>query len=152
MGELDYPLLIVTTQSDGELSGCVVGFSTQSSIDPCRFLVCLSHENRTFKVASTASHLAVHLVSTEQRGIAEIFGAMTGDDVDKFSRCEWTSGAYGLPILNECPNFLIGRIDGRFVLGDHDGFLLEPESVTKANRINALCVRELTDMEPGHEP
>lgn len=38
MAELDYPMLIVTTRSGGELDGCLVGFSTQCSIDPARFL------------------------------------------------------------------------------------------------------------------
>ena len=51
MEQVDYPLLIVTCQRDGEMSGCVVGFSTQASISPSRYLVCLSHTNRTFEIA-----------------------------------------------------------------------------------------------------
>ena len=37
---LDYPMFIVTVAPDGGRAGCLVGFATQCSIDPVRFLVC----------------------------------------------------------------------------------------------------------------
>ena len=40
--ELDYPMFVVTTAAGGAPAGCLVGFATQCSIDPPRFLVCLS--------------------------------------------------------------------------------------------------------------
>jgi flavin reductase (DIM6/NTAB) family NADH-FMN oxidoreductase RutF len=40
MGSLDYPMLVVTAAAAGERAGCLVGFATQASIDPARFLVC----------------------------------------------------------------------------------------------------------------
>ena len=48
---LDIPMFVVTAASGGERSGCLVGFSTQTSIDPPRFLVCISRANHTFGVA-----------------------------------------------------------------------------------------------------
>ena len=51
---LDYPMFVVTTRADDEMSGCLVGFSTQVSINPSRFLVGLSKRNRTYRVASRA--------------------------------------------------------------------------------------------------
>src|SRR5688500_11613792 len=41
--KLDYPLYIVTTTAndDGERSGCLIGFATQCSIHPPRFLACI---------------------------------------------------------------------------------------------------------------
>ena len=46
VGDLEYPMFIVT--APGPL-GCLVGFTTQASIDPARFIICLSHKNRTFR-------------------------------------------------------------------------------------------------------
>ncbi|MGH3559653.1 MAG: flavin reductase, partial [Mycobacterium sp.] len=60
---LDYTMLVVTTQADGHASGCLVGFATQTSLRPPRFLVALSRRNHTFGVASRSQHLAVHLLS-----------------------------------------------------------------------------------------
>jgi hypothetical protein len=48
---LDTALYVVTTTDGTELSGCLVGFATQTSIDPPRMLVCLSEKNHTLRVA-----------------------------------------------------------------------------------------------------
>src|SRR3954451_15624062 len=90
MCELDYPMFIVTTVApDGERSGCLIGFATQISIDPPRFLVGLSDKNRTYRVARRAEHLAVHFVPEDGEELAELFGGETGDEIDKCSRCAW---------------------------------------------------------------
>ena len=92
VGDLDYPMFIVTACADGERSGCLIGFATQASIDPSRFLVCLSHKNRTYRVAQGAELLGVHFVPEEQAELAELFGGETGDEVDKFARVRVGAG------------------------------------------------------------
>ena len=47
----DGPMFVVTARADDEQDGCLVGFTTQCSIDPPRFLVCLSEKNRTTRIA-----------------------------------------------------------------------------------------------------
>jgi flavin reductase (DIM6/NTAB) family NADH-FMN oxidoreductase RutF len=129
VGELDYPMFIATTSADGERAGCLVGFATQCSIDPPRFLVCLSEKNRTYRVACRADALAVHFVPASAGHLAELFGSQTGDEVDKFAHCAWHEGPAGLPILTECDNWFAGTILARHPLGDHTGFLLTPIAV-----------------------
>ena len=48
---LEYPMYVVTAASGDERDGCLVGFATQCSIHPPRFLVCLSVKSRTFRIA-----------------------------------------------------------------------------------------------------
>src|SRR3954451_19397105 len=103
--ELDYPMFIVTAAAGSDRAGCLVGFATQCSIDPPRFLVCLSDKNRTFRVARHARTLVVHLVPREATGLAELFGSETGDEVDKFARCAWSEGPDGTPVLDDCRNW-----------------------------------------------
>ena len=93
VGDLDYPMFIVTVRAGGERSGCLIGFATQASIDPPRFLVCLSHNNRTYRVGCDAELLGVHFVPEDAAELAELFGGETGDEVDKFDRCAWQRGA-----------------------------------------------------------
>jgi hypothetical protein len=76
-----------------ERSGCVVGFVTQASIDPWRLLVCLSPANHTCGVAARASHLAVHLIPHDRFDLARLFGELTGDDVNKFTRLQMALGS-----------------------------------------------------------
>lgn len=152
MSMLDYPMLVVTTQCDGHRSGCLVGFSTQASIEPQRFLVGMSKSNHTCKVASRSGHLAVHLLSRHQHGLAELFGGQTGDQINKFDHCSWREGPYGMPILEDAIAWFVGRTLDRIDFGDHLGYLLEPLSAwTSENSEELLSLSDVGDIQPGHE-
>jgi flavin reductase (DIM6/NTAB) family NADH-FMN oxidoreductase RutF len=148
---LDYPMFIVTATDGRERSGCLVGFATQCSIDPPRFLVCISDKNRTFRVAQGASVLVVHLVPAEAGELAELFGSETGDDVDKFSRCAWHPGPGDTPILDDCENWFAGRILSRTDVGDHRAFLLDPFDAHSGTGERPFTFHRARRMEPGHE-
>lgn len=151
VGRLDYPMYIVTTVAHGERSGCLVGFATQCSIDPPRFLACISDKNRTARVAARADMLAVHLVDGDREELVELFGGVTGDDADKFARCEWRDGPAGLPILAGCPSWFAGRILDRTRLGDHIGHLLEPCAGAAGPAAAQFSATRAREIEPGHE-
>lgn len=146
---LDYPVFIVTTTDGRERAGCLVGFATQSSIDPPRLLVCLSEANRTLRVAQGADLLAVHVLGSRDHPLAELFGGETGDEVDKFARVEWRPGPGGVPLLEECPRYVVGRILTRVPLGDHIGHLLEPVAVDGGDA-GVLTVQDVDDVDAGH--
>lgn len=124
--ELDAPMLIVTAEAGGERSGCLVGFWTQASIRPPRFLVCISHLNRTYQVAVRAQTLIVHFVPEGADELARLFGGESGDDVDKFEAAAWRRGPGGAPLLDGIDTWFAGTVAERVPLGDHDGFLLAP--------------------------
>ena len=147
---LDYPMFVVTTAGGRDRAGCLVGFTTQASIDPPRMLVCLSVANRTYRVAREAELLAVHGLDPVQQELAELFGGATGDDVDKFARCRWTSGPHGVPLLDDCPRRFVGRIVDTHELGDHVGFLLDPLRVDAYDGGPALGYEQVEDLDPGH--
>src|SRR3954462_7266627 len=88
VAQLDYPMFIATVAADGERSGCLIGFATQSSIHPPRFLAGISDKNRTFRVARRADAMAIHLVPENANELANLFGGETGDEIDKFERCD----------------------------------------------------------------
>jgi flavin reductase (DIM6/NTAB) family NADH-FMN oxidoreductase RutF len=151
VSELDYPMFIVTVAAGDDRAGCLVGFATQASIRPSRFLVCLSDKNRTFRLARHATHLAVHSLPADADDLAQLFGGETGDEVDKFARCEWDEGPHGLPILRRCENWFVGRICDRTALGDHVGFLLDPEVTHHGSRGRRFAFHRAKRIEAGHE-
>jgi flavin reductase (DIM6/NTAB) family NADH-FMN oxidoreductase RutF len=151
MGTLDYPMFIVTVRDAGERSGCLIGFATQGSIHPPRFLAGLSKKNRTYRVARDARHLAVHFVPADAVELAELFGGETGDEVDKFARCAWRDGPFGLPILDECENWFVGDVVERLDLGDHVGFLLEPVAAEHGTEGRQFTFHRAKRIEAGHE-
>jgi flavin reductase (DIM6/NTAB) family NADH-FMN oxidoreductase RutF len=148
-GRLDYPMLIVTAAADGERSGCLVGFATQCSLDPPRYLVCISRANHTFGVAARSEYLAVHVLDRADRELAELFGERTGDDVDKFARATWREH-HGVAVLDGPKAWFVGRVLERVPLGDHVGHLLEPVDGSVDGPIDLLTFQQVRDMEPGH--
>ncbi len=151
VGELDYPMFIVTVATCSERAGCLVGFATQCSIDPPRFLVCISDKNRTFRVAEHAEIMVVHLVPEEAGDLAELFGSRTGDEIDKFLHCAWSPGPNGTPILDECRNWFAGKILDRRPAGDHWAFLLHPVQAESDPRQEPFTFHRAQRLEPGHE-
>jgi flavin reductase (DIM6/NTAB) family NADH-FMN oxidoreductase RutF len=150
MGELDYPMFIVTVAHGNQRAGCLVGFATQCSIDPPRFLVCISKANHTYRVAREADTLAVHFVPTDAEPLAELFGGQTGDEVDKFARCEWRPGPGGVPLLSACPNRFVGRVLVREDGGDHVLHVLEPVAAERGHRDGAFTFHRAKRIDPGH--
>lgn len=151
--DLDYPVFVVTAvaDDDGERSGCLIGFATQTSIEPPRFLACLSRRNHTHGVARRATHLGVHMVPAEARDLAELFGGETGDEIDKLARTGWRAGPHGVPLLDDAPSRFVGEVVARFDVGDHEGFLLAPVwAESPADDADDLGFGAAKDIEPGH--
>lgn len=148
---LDYPLYVVTTARDDELAGCLIGFATQCSIHPPRFLACLSKKNHTFLVADRAAVVAVHVVEKRHHDIAELFGGETGDEIDKFARVSW-HWAHGVPILDACERRFVGAVLRHVDLGDHVGLLLDPIDSERRSVSDQLTYQRARDIEPGHKP
>jgi flavin reductase (DIM6/NTAB) family NADH-FMN oxidoreductase RutF len=148
---LDYPLYVVTTASGEERSGCLIGFATQCSIHPPRFLACLSKKNHTLPVARRATTLAVHVVDRKDEGIARLFGGETGDEIDKFADVRW-HWADGVPILDACERWFVGTVLERIDLGDHVGFLLEPIDTEQSSVSEQLTYQRAREIRPGHKP
>jgi flavin reductase (DIM6/NTAB) family NADH-FMN oxidoreductase RutF len=151
VSELDYPMFVVTAAVRGERVGCLVGFATQCSIDPPRFLVCLSKQNRTYRVAGGAEVLAVHFLPADAEDLAELFGGETGDQVDKFARCQWSEGPGGVPLLDRCRNRFVGKVLQRTDGGDHVAFVLEPVAAEKGHPGEQFPFHRARRIEPGHE-
>ncbi|RKE17493.1 flavin reductase family protein [Streptomyces sp. TLI_171] len=151
---LDPPVYVVTAEAGDDRAGCLVGFGSQCSIRPERFAVWLSTANRTHRVASRASALGVHLLPPDDAGraLAALFGANTGDEVDKFGRAAWRAGPAGVPVLAAAAAWFAGRIVGRTEGGDHTAFLLDPigGGVADLAPPSTLRLRDVADLDPGH--
>jgi flavin reductase (DIM6/NTAB) family NADH-FMN oxidoreductase RutF len=150
LGESDRPMWILTVSTGEERSGCLVGFATQVSIEPPRFLVCVSRVNHTFTPAMRAMHVAVHAApDDEERVLAKLFGEETGDQLDKFAHCAWHEGPEGQPILDDTPGWFVGQVVARHDFGDHVGLVLDPVAEDGTLK-GALSFDEAKDLDAGH--
>ncbi|MER5427590.1 flavin reductase family protein [Streptomyces sp. NPDC002588] len=150
---LNPDMCVVTAAAGGERAGCLVGFASQCSMRPVRFVVWLSKVNRTYEVARAADFLAVHLLTPEQHGLAALFGGETGDRVDKFAHTAWTEGHGGAVVLREACAWFVGGIGERIDGGDHVGFVLEPVQCGEHGKADGRSLLRLADtltITPGH--
>lgn len=149
---LNPDMYVVTATAGGERAGCLVGFASQCSISPPRFVVWLSKANRTFRVAEHADRLAVHVLTREQHDLADLFGGRTGDDgVDKFEHVRWAKRQGGAVVLEDAPAWFVGRVVLRTDGGDHVGFVLDPvESGGRDGPEPLLRLADVLDISPGH--
>jgi len=105
-----------------------VGFTATSftsvSLDPLLVSFCLGHASSSWPTVARAGHVAVHLLSYRQRGLARTF-ATSG--IDRFAApTRWGPGPYGVPILDDTPAWLVCRVVDRVTAGDHSVVLAEP--------------------------
>src|SRR5579863_1733043 len=115
-------MVVTVVDQLGNLSGCLAGFITQCSIQPPRFLVCISKLNHTYFVAEQAKALALHLLGDDQTELASLFGESSGDAICKFDHVGWHTGNKGAPLLDACAAWLEGVVLDRFSAGDHEAF------------------------------
>ena len=149
---LDYPMFIVTTTSHRRNAGCLVGFATQTSIDPPRFLIGLSNKNYTHRVALDAPRLVVHLLDATSTELARLFGESTGDDVDKFTQCSWHAHDDAVPVLDDAPAWFSGTVRERIPAGDHTAFLIDIDAAeVRRKPTRLLRLSDVSDFNPGHE-
>jgi flavin reductase (DIM6/NTAB) family NADH-FMN oxidoreductase RutF len=151
VARLDAPMFIVTVGAP-ERAGCLIGFATQCSVKPPRFLACVSRKNRTFDAVNRAETVAVHFLSKRNMPLAELFGGETGDDIDKFERCDWREGPDGVPVLEGTVGWFAGRVLARHDLGDHVGLWLEPFEAEDRGGDPDLGFQAAKTIHPGHEP
>jgi flavin reductase (DIM6/NTAB) family NADH-FMN oxidoreductase RutF len=159
VAKLDYPMAIVTVpvaraapQSGERASGCLVGFWTQCSIDPPRWLVAVSKANHTHEPATGATTVVVHVLDADDRALAETFGELSGDDVDKLSLVPWSAGPDGVPVLDGAAAWFAGRVVDRVDLGDHIGLVLDVADVEVRRWRGQLGFQAVKDLDAGHPP
>jgi flavin reductase (DIM6/NTAB) family NADH-FMN oxidoreductase RutF len=148
---LDYPLYIVTAGSGDDVDGCLVGFATQCSINPPRFIACLSNKNLTTRLAARADALVVHVLHEADRDLAVRFGARTGDETAKLAGCAWSPGPGGAPILDGV-DWFAGRIVARHDVGDHVAHVLDVFDGSSGRAASRqLGYQAVRGMAPGHK-
>jgi len=151
MASLDPPMVVVTTAVAGERAGCLVGFHAQSAIDPQRYCLWLSKANHTYRVALRATRLAVHFLTEEDLDVAEHFGTLSGEDVDKFEGLDLDEGPEGLPLLRRCTHRLSLA---RTVLvdegGDHVCLAAQCLEAETSGPFVPLRLSRVNHLVPGH--
>jgi flavin reductase (DIM6/NTAB) family NADH-FMN oxidoreductase RutF len=144
-------MYIVTVATEDDRSGCLVGFCSQASMSPTRFVVFVAKVNHTYKLLTRTEWLVLHFLSAQNHNLAALFGEQTDDSTDKFAVCHWFAGPRGIPVLSDCRGWVFGQILDRFDAGDHVAHLLDP-LVAEAHHsaLPQLSYQDVKELHPGH--
>jgi len=152
VADADTALVVVTATYREERGGCLVGFHCQCSIEPARHAVWISKANHTCRVALQATHLGIHFLDRADHELARLFGERTGDEIDKFERCDTIEGPHGVPMLVACPDRVVARRRTSMDDGsDHVCFVLEPVHVRRGRAARVpMRLSDASALTPGH--
>ena len=152
MAVADPPLVVLTTAAENKPAGCLVGFHAQSSMAPRHYCVWLSKANHTYRAGLRASHFALHFLAENDLGLAQRFGTLCGEDIDKFDGLDLDIDRNGVPLLTACPNrLLLERVAVLDDGGDHVCLTTEVTSGQTGGPFVALRVSAASHLDPGHD-
>ncbi len=152
VAQLDPAMAVVTTASSRERAGCLIGFHTQCSIEPNRYVVWLSKANHTFRVGVHAAHFAVHFLGQDDMELARLFGTTSGDHADKFRSVDWSPGPGGVPLLDASQNrFAAQRVALLDEGSDHVCLVLTPTEASATDGFQPLRLSQVEHLQPGHD-
>ena len=125
LGTFATGVTIVTTLRE---AGVPVGLTASSfnsvSLQPPLVLWSLALQAGSLPVFQGGSHYAIHILTAEQRALAERFAAR---GVDRFAGLSWREGSGGVPLLDGAAAVLECRNRSRHEEGDHVIFVGEVE-------------------------
>lgn len=99
MGSFATGVTIVTTMTDRGPLGMTVNSFASVSLDPPLVLWSPARKSARFPAFEAASHFAVHVLSHDQRGLADIFSK---SGIEAFDDLEYTFGIGDVPLLDGC--------------------------------------------------
>lgn len=116
--------IITCRAPDGTPVGMTANSFNSVSMQPPLVLWSLGLQASSLPIFSAASHYAIHILTSEQRGLAELFATR---GADRFAGLDCGVGAGGAPLIEGSAAVLECRNRNRHAEGDHVIFVGEVE-------------------------
>lgn len=77
----------------------------------------------------------------------------SGYEVDKFTRCEWSEGPDGVPLLAGCESRMVCSVLRRIPAGDHTALMVEADDASAGGEdVYTFRMAKQLKVEPGRPP
>jgi flavin reductase (DIM6/NTAB) family NADH-FMN oxidoreductase RutF/rubredoxin len=98
--KITYGLYVVSSSDGNKLNGYISNTVFQVTADPAQFAIACSKNNFTTGIISKSRTFAISALKKDASAeLIGIFGYKSGNDIDKFSRCNYKTGLTGAPVL-----------------------------------------------------
>jgi len=99
---LSYGLYVLTSYDEDRINGQIINSAIQVTHDPVRIAVTVNKKNLTHRYITKSRAFAVSVLdSSTPTSFFELFGFMSGRDVDKLSKVRFKPGVTGCPLVEE---------------------------------------------------
>ena len=95
---------------------------------------------------SGSEHVIIHLLGARNRALAE---RLAGPHAERFTGDHWAPGPLGLPLLNDVPAWMLGRVVERVPVADNAVVVVQIEDGGLGADDEALLYHERTYQAPG---
>ena len=127
-------VVVITTRSGEKRNGMTACWVTRSADQPFLVMVSIWKKNFSHDLVKESGIFAMHVLKSDQVGLARHFGKQSGREVDKFSQVPYRSGKTGSPILANCLAYLDCRVVNSAESGDHTIFVGEVQEADFVSR------------------
>jgi ferric-chelate reductase [NAD(P)H] len=123
--DMSYGLYVLTSHDKDYLNGQIVNSVTQVTYEPIRLAVTINKKNLTHQLISKSNVFAISVLnSSVPKSFFQLFGFMSGRDVDKFSNIQHKEGVTGCPVMVEnALSVLEAMVFKSIDLGTHTVFI-----------------------------
>jgi flavin reductase (DIM6/NTAB) family NADH-FMN oxidoreductase RutF len=152
MRHLAAPVVVVTTEGEGEPRGATIGSFTSVSLDPPLVAFNVTRETALHEALSRADRFAVHFLAAEHADLAAHFAVPDLPGAAQFASVPHRRFADGHPpLVEDTLGVLVCRAESRFAVGDHSIFVGRVEAVLPGRDGDPLLYHRQTYRGVGEE-
>jgi flavin reductase (DIM6/NTAB) family NADH-FMN oxidoreductase RutF len=139
--KMTYGMWVLAADAQGEREASAVTWVMQVSFQPTLIMVAVRQSSHLFQVVLRSRAFALHLLSAEQKALAESFTRPTEQTPTTLGGQSFSPGEVtGAPILDGFPCWLEARVTAITEAGDHSVFTAEVVNVGAKDPIAAPLV------------
>ena len=130
--------------------GRPVGFTATSlaslAADPPLATFNMARTSSAWHAVEQTDHVIVHILGARNRDVG---AKMAADHDRRFDGDHWAPGPLGLPLLNDVPAWMLGRIVGRYPVHENAVVVVRIEDGGLGAPDEAMLYHERTFLRPG---
>lgn len=123
---ISYGMYIVSTESDGKLSGQIANVCSQLTSASLKFGICLNKKNLTCEMLQKSKKFSLSVLADDTPlSLIGKFGFRTGRDINKFADTKYfISEKTNIPVVTEhCISYLEGKVENEVEIDSHIFFV-----------------------------
>ncbi|AYF99615.1 flavin reductase [Protaetiibacter intestinalis] len=106
----------------------------------------MARVSSAWRAIEQTDHVIIHILGARNAGVA---AHMAADHDRRFDGDHWSPGPLGLPLLDDVPAWMLGRIVGRYPVHDNAVIVAQIEDGGLGAPDEALLYHERTFLRPG---